>query len=133
MDVQIGRIDSQIPDAENMIPDENLPIGDLKAAFDRMNLTTMDLVALSGSHALGGKGFGDPLTFDNEYYKILLEKPWESGDSMKQMIGIPSDHVLPNDAECSTIIRDFAKDEKKFFTSFVSSYNKLTTLGYNLS
>ena len=25
------------------------------------------------------------------------------------------------------------EDEKKFFKSFVSSYNKLTTLGYNLS
>ena len=49
----------------------------------------------TGSHALGGKGFGEPLEFDNVYYKTLLEKPWESSDSMKQMIGIPSDRVLP--------------------------------------
>lgn len=26
---------------------------------------------------LGSKGYGDPVTFDNTYYKTLLDKPWE--------------------------------------------------------
>jgi L-ascorbate peroxidase len=128
--VQVGREDSDTADAENMIPNENIPIKDLKAAFKRMNLNTRELVTLSGSHALGGKGFGEPLQFDNVYYKTLLEKPWESSDSMKQMIGIPSDRVLPDDAECRRVIEDFADSEDTFFESFVSSYNKLTTSGY---
>lgn len=29
---------------------------------------------LSGAHTIGGKGFGDPVTFDNTYFKTLLEK-----------------------------------------------------------
>lgn len=37
-----------------------------------------ELVALSGAHTLGTKGFGNPIVFDNSYYKILLEKPWQS-------------------------------------------------------
>ena len=39
-----------------------------------------DLVALSGAHTLGSKGFGDPNVFDNSYFKILLEKPWKLGE-----------------------------------------------------
>ncbi|KAG5540889.1 hypothetical protein RHGRI_020956 [Rhododendron griersonianum] len=42
---------------------------------------TQELVALSGAHTLGSKGFGNPISFDNAYFKILLEKPWlSSGD-----------------------------------------------------
>ena len=37
---------------------------------------TQELVALSGAHTLGSKGFGDPTVFDNSYFKILLDKPW---------------------------------------------------------
>lgn len=53
--------------------------------FDFCNVTsfglwchcrTQELVALSGAHTIGSKGFGDPTVFDNAYYKILLEKPW---------------------------------------------------------
>jgi hypothetical protein len=38
--------------------------------------------------APGGKGFGDPVTFDNAYYTALLAKPWlNPNDSMASMIG----------------------------------------------
>lgn len=40
--------------------------------------STQELVALSGAHTLGSKGFGNPISFDNAYFKILLEKPWSS-------------------------------------------------------
>lgn len=43
----------------------------LKLRFHR----TQELVALSGAHTLGSKGFGSPTSFDNSYYKVLLEKP----------------------------------------------------------
>ena len=35
-----------------------------------------ELVALSGAHTLGNKGFGNPTNFDNSYFQILLERPW---------------------------------------------------------
>ena len=37
---------------------------------------------------LGGKGFGEPLTFDAAYYKTLLQKPWADPKAeMGSMIG----------------------------------------------
>lgn len=43
---------------------------------------------------LGGKGFGEPLTFDNAYFTSLLAKPWlDKANTMRDMIGIPSDKV----------------------------------------
>lgn len=45
----------------------------------------------------GGKGFGAPYGFDNTYYKELLKRPWLSTEiKMAAMIGLPSDHVLPD-------------------------------------
>lgn len=35
---------------------------------------TQEMVALSGAHTIGGKGFGSPIVFDNSYFKVLLEK-----------------------------------------------------------
>lgn len=46
--------------------------------------STQELVALSGAHTLGSKGFGNPTVFDNSYFKVLLEKPWtSSGEWLK--------------------------------------------------
>lgn len=43
---------------------------------------TQELVALSGAHTIGSKGFGGPTSFDNSYYKVLLEKPWASSGKL---------------------------------------------------
>ena len=78
---------------------------------------------------LGGKGFGDALTFDNSYYTSLLRKPWESTDAMAQMIGLPSDHVLPDDPECRPEIQRFAADQAAFFREFEAAFLKMTSSG----
>lgn len=80
---------------------------------------------------LGSKGFGDPLTFDNVYYTALLQKPWAApnADSMAKMIGLPSDHVLPDDPDCKPILQMYAADQQRFFKDFSDAYVKLTTLG----
>ena len=79
---------------------------------------------------LGSKGFGDPLTFDNTYYATLLKRPWtNSNDSMASMIGLPSDHVLPDDPACVDVIQCYARSQADFFRDFSASYLKLTSLG----
>uniref|UniRef100_A0A7N0V6Y1 L-ascorbate peroxidase n=1 Tax=Kalanchoe fedtschenkoi TaxID=63787 RepID=A0A7N0V6Y1_KALFE len=66
----------------------------------RLDATVRDLVALSGAHTLGSKGFGNPTVFDNSYYKILMEKSWLNSGGMTNMIGLPSDRALVDDDEC---------------------------------
>jgi len=79
---------------------------------------------------IGGKGFGDPLTFDNSYYSSLLKKPWENkADKMASMIGLASDRVLPDDPTCRPIIESFAADQSLFYDAFTEAYIKLTNLG----
>lgn len=80
---------------------------------------------------LGSKGFGEPLTFDNAYFTALLQKPWAApnADSMAKMIGLPSDHVLPDDPDCKPVIQAYASNQQRFFKDFSDAYVKLTTLG----
>lgn len=79
---------------------------------------------------LGSKGYGDPVTFDNAYYTALLKKPWDDpSNSMASMIGLPSDHVLPDDPECRPVIEEYAASQQRFFQDFSKAYVKLTMLG----
>ncbi|KAI3919757.1 hypothetical protein MKX01_000198 [Papaver californicum] len=124
--VQLGRIDLKVPDPEGRLPEETLDVSALKQSFLSKGFSTQELVALSGAHTIGGKGFGSPTVFDNSYYKILLEKPWASSASM---IGLPSDQVLVEDAECLRWINTYADDQIKFFEDFKNAYIKLVNSG----
>lgn len=90
---------------------------------------TQELVALSGAHTLGSKGFGSPTSFDNSYYKVLLEKPWTPSGGMSTMIGLPSDHALVEDDECLRWIKKYAENENMFFEDFKNVYVKLVNSG----
>lgn len=129
--VPVGRVDAQKPDATDRLPGENFSAAQLKQAFQQQGLTVQEFVALAGAHTLGSKGFGDPLTFDNAYYTALRQKPWAApnADSMAKMIGLPSDHVLPDDSDCKPVIEMYATDQKRFFQDFSDAYVKLTMLG----
>ena len=83
----------------------------------------------------GSKGFGDPVTFDNAYYTALLAKPWanNAADPMAGMIGLPSDHALPDDAECAPIIAAYAADAGAFFADFAAAYAKMARLGSGIA
>ncbi|XP_026460267.1 putative L-ascorbate peroxidase 6 isoform X3 [Papaver somniferum] len=124
--VQLGRKDLTVPDPEGKLPEETLNASALKRSFLSKGFSTQELVALSGAHTIGGKGFGSPTVFDNSYYKILLEKPWASSANM---IGLPSDHVLVEDEECLRWINTYADDQRKFFEDFKNAYIKLVNSG----
>ncbi|CAN1287758.1 Putative L-ascorbate peroxidase 6 [Linum perenne] len=127
--LQIGRMDSMEPDAEGRLPEETLDASGLKQCFQRKGFSTQELVALSGAHTLGSKGFGNPVVFDNSYYKILLQKPWMSSGGMTNMVGLPSDRALVEDDECLRWIEVYAGDQEMFFQDFKNAYIKLVNSG----
>lgn len=128
--VRVGRKDSANEDPMGRLPSENSSAEELIAVFQKKGFEPREFIALSGAHTLGSKGFGDPLTFDNVYYSSLLNKPWENQqNSMAKMIGLPSDHALPDDPTCKPIIEEFSRDQSKFFSEFSNAYIKLTELG----
>lgn len=132
IDVPIGRVDATAADPEGRMVSEKAGITALIDNFAEKGLGSKDLVVLSGAHTLGGKGFGDPVTFDNAYYTALLAKPWlNPNDNMASMIGLPSDHVLPDDPECLKYIQTYADDQELFFRDFAKAYAQLTSLGAN--
>ncbi|KAJ6832515.1 putative L-ascorbate peroxidase 6 isoform X2 [Iris pallida] len=127
--VQLGRLDVSIPDPQGKLPLESLDAPSLKKIFLKKGFSTQELVALSGAHTLGSKGFGSPIVFDNSYYKILLEKPWTSPGGMSAMVGLPSDRALVDDDECLRWIETYAGDEMQFFDDFRNAYVKLVNSG----
>ncbi|XP_059274745.1 putative L-ascorbate peroxidase 6 isoform X2 [Lycium ferocissimum] len=127
--IQLGRIDSLLPDPEGQLPEESLDATSLKQCFERKGFSTQELVALSGAHTLGSKGFGNPIVFDNAYFKILMEKPWLSSAGMTSMVGLPSDRALVEDDECVRWISKYAEDQSLFFEDFKNAYTKLVDTG----
>lgn len=127
--VQLGRIDSMVPDPEGKLPEESLDAYSMKQCFQRKGFSAQELVALSGAHTIGGKGFGNPTIFDNSYFKILLEKPWSSSAGMSSMIGLPSDRALVEDDECLRWISNYANNQDLFFKDFKNAYTKLVNSG----
>nr|QBC36322.1 Chinses pear peroxidase protein [Pyrus x bretschneideri] len=122
--VPLGRLDSKEPDPEGKLPEETLDASGLKQSFQTKGFSTQELVALSGAHTIGNKGFGNPTVFDNTYFKILLEKP-----SSGSMIGLPSDRALAKDDECLSWITKYAEDQNLFFEDFKTAYLKLVNSG----
>uniref|UniRef100_A0A061S8Z4 L-ascorbate peroxidase n=1 Tax=Tetraselmis sp. GSL018 TaxID=582737 RepID=A0A061S8Z4_9CHLO len=130
IEMPIGRADATEADPEGRLPDETAPISELKSNFKQKGFTVKEFVALCGSHTLGNKGFGDPAVFDNEYFKILLNQPWnDPSNEMGKMIGLPSDRVLITDEECLELVHMYAKDKDLFFADFSSALVKLSALG----
>ncbi len=133
--VALGRLDAAAADPEGRLPAETLSGAELRAHFARAGITPRELVALSGAHTIGGKGFGAPLSFDNAYYTTLLAAPWADAGAtpearaMAEHIGLPSDKALPADAACRAWIERYAADQAAFFDDFGAAFLKMGTLG----
>jgi L-ascorbate peroxidase len=131
IDVPVGRTDASAADPPGRLPSEDADPAALIASFAAKGLSRTDLVALSGGHTLGAKGFGDPVTFDNAYYSTLLAKPWAhpGAGEMASHIGLPSDRALPEDASLLPLIKKYAADQAAFFRDFRDSYLRMVALG----
>ncbi|CAI5480259.1 unnamed protein product [Closterium sp. Yama58-4] len=128
--VRMGRRDASGPDPEHRMPAETLNAKEVVASFKSKGFSLQETVCLLGAHTLGGKGFGDPTTFDNSYYSILLTKPWlDTRNSMADMIGLPSDKAIVDDDDCLVWINKYANDQDLFFRDFVPAYTKMVNSG----
>eukprot|EP00246_Nothoceros_aenigmaticus_P004277 TRINITY_DN15764_c0_g1_i1.p1 TRINITY_DN15764_c0_g1~~TRINITY_DN15764_c0_g1_i1.p1 ORF type:complete len:329 (-),score=65.92 TRINITY_DN15764_c0_g1_i1:216-1202(-) len=122
--VKLGRLDSLDPDPEGELPGETLPADELKQLFQKKGFLVRELVALSGAHTIGSKGFGAPTVFDNAYFKVLTSKP-----AAGSMVGLPTDRAISNDEECFQWITAYAEDQELFFKDFSAAYLKMVDSG----
>jgi len=118
--------------------------------FYRMGFDDREIVALSGAHAVGRchtdrSGFDGPwtrapTTFSNEYFKLLLSETWterkwngprqfENSSSGRDLMMLPSDVALIQDAQMRPWVEKYAGDEELFFKDFAAAFGKLLELG----
>lgn len=138
--------EGNLPDAD---PAMETPAEHLRKVFYRMGLNDQDIVALSGAHTLGRvrpdrSGFGKQetkytkdgpgapggsswtpewLKFDNSYFKEIKEK------RDAELVVLPTDAALFEDAGFKPYAEKYAADEKAFFNDYAISHAKLSELG----
>jgi len=146
-----GRVDhpngSHCP-PNGLLPDASQGADHLRKVFYRMGFDDRAIVSLSGAHTLGrchiarsgydGPWTRHPLKFDNTYFKNLIDLKWtpkkwdgplqyedETGDLMM----LPTDLALIEDAKFRPFVEAYAKDEALFFKDFAQDFAQLLSLG----
>ncbi|CAL9095888.1 unnamed protein product [Musa textilis] len=166
--VELGRRDGLTSRADRVtgkLPGPEFSVDRLSSNFHENNLTTRDMIALSGAHTVGfshcsrfadrlysfnstsavdpslhpayanalmracprnvdptiavNMDLNTPITFDNVYYKNLL-----NGEGL-----FTSDQVLFTDQRSSPVVKKFAADQNRFFKAFARSMIRLGRLG----
>ncbi|KAL1520610.1 hypothetical protein AB1Y20_022184 [Prymnesium parvum] len=147
---RMGRVDASGPEEcapAGLLPGAHDTAEQLRRVFYRMGFEPDHLVALMGAHTLGrchpqysgfnGPWTSDPLSFDNQYFKDLLNKQWaQTGDIyttalLEDTIMLPSDHLLASDHQFALWADAYAHDESLFFSSFSLAFEKLGELGHS--
>lgn len=130
------------------LPDASQGADHLREVFGRMGFNDREIVALSGGHTVGrchqvrsgydGAWTKNPLKFDNEYFRNLLEIEWKPKDwdgefqytdPTDTLIMLPTDVALIEDDGFRPHVERFAADERVFFNEFAAAYGKLMMLG----
>ena len=146
------KMDTDRSVVESTLPSAALDSDGLRLYFGALGLTEEEFVALCGSHDLGrhvtllnmpkdclknltktcleeapvmmpfvSEG---PDTISNAYYKKLL-KWYDRKVEMGEVAFIPTDVALVVDEGLRIHVQKFARDEKAFFATFTSAYQKL--------
>ena len=87
IDVRLGR-GRDGADPEGRMPTENASGEETRARFAAMGYSG-GRPSLAGAHTIGGKGFGEPYAFDNEY-KTLLKRLWADPNASKDDLEMAS-------------------------------------------
>ena len=148
---QFGRTDDA--DGERCPPNGRLPDASqgadhLREVFNRMGFNDQEIVALSGGHTVGrchavrsgydGAWTTNPLTFDNQYFKNLVDIEWKPKqwdgkfqytDPTDKLVMLPTDIALIEDAGFRVHVEKYAADQDLFFRDFAAAYGKLMLLG----
>ncbi|MEQ8837443.1 MAG: peroxidase family protein, partial [Lacipirellulaceae bacterium] len=130
------------------LPDASQGADHLREVFGRMGFNDQEVVALSGGHTVGrchevrsgydGAWTQNPLNFDNEYFRNLLEIEWKPKDwdgkfqytdPTDTLVMLPTDIALIEDPEFRKHVERYAADEQLFFNEFSTAYGKLMMLG----
>jgi hypothetical protein len=135
--------------ANGRLPDAAQGAQHLRDVFHRMGFSDQEIVCLSGAHTLGrchkvrsgfdGPWTNNPLKFDNNYFKVLLNMTWrprkwdgplqyEDAETGKLMM-LPTDHALLTDPKFRPHVERYARSEEEFFDDFSDAFAKLTSLG----
>lgn len=135
--------------ANGRLPDAAQGAQHLRDVFHRMGFSDKEIVCLSGAHTLGrchkvrsgfdGPWTTNPLKFDNNYFKLLLNMTWrprkwdgplqyEDAETQKLMM-LPTDYALITDPKFRPHVEHYANSEEDFFDDFSDVFAKLTSLG----
>ncbi len=125
--VPLGRKDATAAVKDGMMPSRDWDAPTIQAYFARLGFDARLWTALSGAHTLGrvsGKGFtDDPYTFDNSYYRNLVQRGLKSETMLK------TDIALLQVDECIPWVQEYAMHQERFFADFTEAYLKMTSLG----
>lgn len=149
---RVLRMDTDRSAVETTLPSAALDSDGLRLFFGSLGLSEEEFVALSGAHDLGRHvtlldmpksclknltrecledapvlmpfvSF-EPDRMSNNYFQKLL-KWYDRKVELGEVAFIPTDVALVVDAGLRKHVQKFAKDEKSFFASFASAYQKL--------
>jgi len=148
-----GRVDApngSVSPPDGRLPDAARNADHVRAIFYRMGFSDREIVALLGAHAVGrcheaNSGFvgawtHSPSVFSNDFFVQLLNVKWEkttlpSGnvqffDPRHEIMMLPTDLELRDDADFHHWAVAYANDEDLFFSDFAVAFEKL--VNFNL-
>jgi len=131
------------------LPDGDKGVDHLRDIFHPKGFSDRDIVALSGAHTVGkchsdrsgfdGAWTANANTFDNSYFKNILEKEYEDetsckGCPQKKDKGGSGTIMLISDLSLlespfKEIVEEYAADQDAFFKDYVSAWVKLQENG----
>lgn len=129
----VGRKDSTVPAAHNLLPDVHAPAADLFALFQRKGFSARELAALLGAHSTSKQFHVDvskageaqdstPGIWDVQYYSDTLNPP-------QNVFVFPSDDVLSKNVDVGPEFLGFVDNQGKWTGSFAKAMTKLSLLG----
>jgi len=144
-----GSHEESVESQAGRLPDGDKGIDHLREIFHPKGFTDQEIVALSGAHTVGrchgdrsgfeGAWTENPLTFDNGYFKELLQKSYANEQSAagcpqhrhadSKTIMLISDLALLTDPAFRTHVEKYAADQDAFFADYTSAMVKLQELG----